>query len=89
MSDFIAIAERAMMDWWTANGEQENLEFRFHRATQQRIFDARPDPYFTVKGATRIVQFLGMPVLVDDRIDPNEIHIVDQTGRFLDKIVFK
>lgn len=85
MSDIGTIVERAMLDWWRANGEMKDLEFRFRSEMERQIFDARPSPYPTPKGSARMVQFLGMPVLIDDNIPRGEIHIV-KDGKRLGKL---
>lgn len=86
MKDFGSTVEAAMVDWWSAHGEIPNLEFRFGSRIERRIFDASPNPYPTPKGSTRIINFLGMPVVVDDQIPNGEIHIADRTGKLLGKI---
>lgn len=86
MSDIGTIVERAMIDWWRANGEPEKLEFRFASVMERQIFESRPNPYPVAKGSMRMIKFLGMPVLIDDRVPKGEIHIVDRDGKQLGKI---
>lgn len=86
MSDIGTIVERAMVDWWTANGEATDVEFRFGSVMERQIFDSRPSPYPMPKGSVRMIQFLGMPVLIDDSIPIGEIHICDRHGNQRGKI---
>lgn len=75
-----------MLDWWSANGEAKDLQFKFAEWIEQRIFDSRPSPYPVPKGSSRMVKFLGMAVLIDDRVPKGEIHIVDHHGKQTGKI---
>lgn len=87
MKDFASTVEAAMVDWWTANGERTDLQFRFGLVIEQRIFDARPNPYPVPKHAPRMVKFLGMPVAIDDCVPKGEIHIVDSNRVIVGKLV--